>query len=252
MVRLVITDFSSIEDNQNFYSSYEQNSNLQKFFTIDSFKIQKVLLPKSTIYDEIYSLNLLSKKHLEKDQFLVYISDEDFFILFNHKTIYSSKINENYLVDDLIKSTLLTKHLVMISSSDQINKIHYVINSKFRASTEAILKENTKNLKGEIIAQSLGKVEELIKSQNELDCFKSFTYKNTYVASLFIFLFWFISSGLNLMTKEIFYKQSLDNVKSGLKVQNILLKKNKAKLNEKLKIYDDLTSCLITKANNDQ
>ena len=121
MVRLVVTDFATKEDNETFYLNDEFDIS-QKMFTYDSFKKQSVYLSKYEVTNTIYSLNLLSKEYLNKNQLLVHITDSEYFILFNHKTVYSAKINQNFITDDIIKSILITKHIAMLSSGGSIKK----------------------------------------------------------------------------------------------------------------------------------
>ena len=82
MVRLVVTDFQTRDDNDTFYLNDEFDIS-QKMFTYDSFKKHSVYLSRYEVTNEIYSLNLLSKKHLNKNQLLVHITDSEYFILFN-------------------------------------------------------------------------------------------------------------------------------------------------------------------------
>ena len=107
MVRLVRTDFSSRSDSEFFYINDEFEVS-QSMFTYDSFKKYEVFLPKY-MSDNLYSLNLLSKKYLDDNQFLIHIADNEYIILFNHKTVYSAKINQNFITDDMIKSILINK-----------------------------------------------------------------------------------------------------------------------------------------------
>ena len=60
MVRLVRTDFDTREDSEYFYIADEFDAS-QNMFTYSSFKKYSVYLSKYT-NDEIYSLNILSKK----------------------------------------------------------------------------------------------------------------------------------------------------------------------------------------------
>ena len=61
MVRLVITDFATKEDSEFFYVNDEFDVS-QNMFTYHSFKKYSVYLSKYS-NDEIYSLNLSSKKY---------------------------------------------------------------------------------------------------------------------------------------------------------------------------------------------
>ena len=65
MVRLVITDFATKEDSENFYINEEFDVS-QNMFTYSSFKKYSVYLSKYT-NDAVYSLNILSKKYLQKN-----------------------------------------------------------------------------------------------------------------------------------------------------------------------------------------
>ena len=243
MVRLVITDFATKDDNEAFYTSDEFDV-LQKVFTYDSFKRYSVYLSKYDTSDDIYSLNLLSKKYLPKNQFLIHIADGEYFILFNHKTVYSAKINQNFITDDMIKSILITKHIVLLSGGAEIEKIHYVINSKHRSAIENILKQNTRNEKGEVVAQTLGNIDELIKPLNELDNIKSHTFKNFVLIGFMASVLWVMVFGMEIFTKKVFYKQSLQNLKRQLKIEKRLVKRQEILLKSTMKKYTDLTACI--------
>lgn len=243
MVRLVITDFASKELNESFYLN-DEFAGEQNMFTYNSFKKYSVYLSKYETFDEIYSLNLLSKKHLGKNQFLIYISEKEYVILFNHKTVYSAKINQNFITDDMIKSILITKHIAMLSSGGAIENIYYVINSKYKSAVENILRQNTKNEKNEVVAKSLGEINDLIKPLNELDTFKSHTMKMFYATFVIGFVLWTVFFGLNIFTARLFEQQSLDNLKQELDIEAQLTKRQQILFNNSETKYKELTGCI--------
>lgn len=245
MVRLVITDFASKELNEIFYLNEEFVSE-QKMFTYNSFKKYSVYLSKYEISSENFSLNLLSKKNLGKNQFLIHISENEYIILFNHKTVYSAKINQNFITDDMIKSILITKHIAMLSSGGAIENIYYVINSKYKSAVENILKQNTKNEKNEVVAKSLGEINDLVKPLNKLDTFNSHISKIFYTISILGFIFWTMFFGLELLTAKLFEQQSLDDVKQELRIEGQLAKRQQILLNKNVKQYKELTECIST------
>ncbi|BAK72056.1 MAG: hypothetical protein AB7D49_06475 [Arcobacter sp.] len=242
MVRLVITDFATKEDSEFFYINDEFDIS-QNMFTYQSFKKYSVYLSKYT-NDEIYSLNLLSRKYLGKNQFLIHIADGEYVILFNHKTVYSAKINQNFITDDMIKSILITKHIAMLSSGGAIENIYYVINSKYKCAIENILKQNTKNEKQEVVAKSLGEMEELVKPLKELDTTKSHITKLVYMSLLLGASFWIIFFGLKTITDKVFYIEPLENLNRELRIETQLAKRQQILLNDNQKKYKDLTDCI--------
>jgi hypothetical protein len=244
MVRLVRTDFDTKEDSEYFYVSDEFDVS-QQMFTYSSFKKYSVYLSKYT-NDEIYSLNVLSKRYLQKNQFLIHISDSDYVILFNHKTVYSAKINQNFITDDMIKSILITKHIAMLSSGGDIENIYYVINSKYKSAVENILKQNTKNDKNHVVAKSLGESWDLVKPLNELDTFKSHISKLSFATVLIAGSMWAMFFGLNMFADKVFQKESLDILKREVKVEEQLIKRQNIILTNSKKEYKELTDCLIT------
>lgn len=249
MVRLVITDFTTKEDNEAFYTSDEFDS-LQQMFTYDSFKKYSVYLSKYDTSDEIYSLNLLSRKHLGRNQFLIHIADGEFIILFNHKTVYYAKISQNFITDDMIKSILITKHIAMLSSGGAIENIYYVVNSRYKSAIENILKQNTRNDKGDVVAQSLGEIKDLVRPLVELDTFKGHAFKNSFALIFVAGILWFMFYGLDVFSNSLFGKESLDSLNRELKVQNRLLKRQEVLYNKSLKEYKDLTDCITVKGTN--
>ena len=72
MVRLVITDCTSREQNEAFYLT-DEFAATQNMFTYSSFKKYSVCLSRYETNDEIYSLNLLSKKHFQVFVFYTYL-----------------------------------------------------------------------------------------------------------------------------------------------------------------------------------
>lgn len=245
MVRLVVTDFATKDDNETFYLNDEFDIS-QNMFTYESFKKYSVYLSKYEVTNTIYSLNLLSKKYLDKNQLLVHITDSEYFILFNHKTVYSAKINQNFITDDIIKSILITKHIAMLSSGGSIKKYYYVISSKYKSAVENILKQNTKNEKNEEIAYSLGNMEELVKPLNELDTFKSHFGKSTFVFFFVVLISWIMFFGLELVTKKYIYKEPLEKLKREVKIEKRLIQRQKILLNRTDKKYRELTDCITS------
>ena len=242
MVRLVRTDFDTKEDSEYFYTADEFDES-QNMFTYSSFKKYSVYLSKYT-NDDIYSLNILSKKYLQRNQFLIHISDSEYVILFNHKTVYSAKINQNFITDDMIKSILITKHIAMLSSGGDIENIYYVINSKYKSAVENILKQNTKNDKNHVVAKSLGESWDLVKPLNELDTFKSHISKLTFVTALIAGSVWAMFFGLNMFAEKVFQIESLDNLKREIKVEEQLIKRQNIMLNTSEKKYKEITACI--------
>lgn len=250
MVRLVRTDFDTKEDSEYFYISDEFDVS-QSMFTYSSFKKYKVYLSKYT-NDEIYSLNLLSKKYLKKNQFLIHISDEEYIILFNHKTVYSAKINSNFITDDMIKSILITKHIAMLSSGGTIDDIYYVISSKYKSAVENILKQNTKNEKNDEIAKPLGEIWDLVKPLNELDTFNSHYSKLIYSFILLGTASWVIFFGLESFINGIFEKKPLDTLKREVMVEDRMIQRQGILLKKEQDKYDEITKCLsVVKVKND-
>jgi hypothetical protein len=251
MVRLVVTDFTTKEDNESFYLGDEFDIS-QNMFTYDSFKKHNVYLSKYETSNSIYSLNLLSKKYLNKNQLLVHITDSEYFILFNHKTVYSAKINQNFITDDIIKSILITKHIAMLSSGGDIERYYYVITAKYKSAVENILKQNTKNEKNEELAQSLGNVEELVKPLNELDNFKSHFGKNIFVLFFVLLIAWIMFFGLDILTKKYIYKQPLEKLKREIKIEKRLINRQNILFKRIDKKYKKFTDCITsTEVKND-
>lgn len=246
MVRLVITDFSTREDNDAFYQAEEFDSQIQ-MFVYNSFKKHGVYLSKYETNDQIYSLNLLSKKHLAKNQFLIHIAEGEFIILFNHKTIYSAKISQNFITDDMIKSILITKHVAMLSSGGSIDKIYYVINSRYKSAIENILKQNTRNENGDVVAQSLGEIKDLVKPLIELDTFNGTMYKNTFSLVFVVGILWVMFFGLNMVTNKYLGENSLDKLQQDLLVENRVLKRQQILYEKSIKEYRELTDCITIK-----
>lgn len=245
MVRLAITDFASKEESEYFYVNEEYETS-QNMFTYSAFKKYSAYLPKEDT-SKFYSLNLLSKKYLEKNRFLIHIADEEFVILFNHKTIYSAKINPNFITDDMIKSILITKHITMLSSGGELDRFYYVINSKFRAALEIILKQNIKNEKKQVIAQSLGDIEDLVASLKDLDTPQSHTTKLSILALLLGGSFWLSFFGLSIIKDKYLQIEPLEPLKQELNFEDSFKTRQLKTLSDVQKEYNKLTECITYK-----
>ncbi|OCL85465.1 hypothetical protein AAX26_01891 [Aliarcobacter thereius] len=245
MVRLAITDFSSQEESEHFYLDNDLE-NSKRLFTYNSFKKNEVYVSKNSVYD-FYSLNLLSKEYLDGNEFLIYIADEEFVLLFNHKTIYSVKLNLNFITDDIIKSILMTNHITMLSSGGKINKINYIIDSKFRAAIEVLLQENIKNDIKEIICFKLGDSKDLVENLNELDTTNSFYSKISILFILAFAIFYGMFFGLNDLKEDYLTHPSLDPIKQELEFENRFISRQDKTLINVQKEYDDLISCISNK-----
>ena len=167
-------------------------------------------------------------------------------ILFNHKTVYSAKINQNFITDDMIKSILITKHIAMLSSGGAIENIYYVVNSKYKSAIENILKQNTKNEKNEVVAKSLGEIKDLVKPLNELDTFNSHSSKMFYSIFLVSFILWTMVFGLELFTSRLFEQQSLDNLNQEVTIETQMAKRQQILLNNSENKYKELSGCIST------
>lgn len=247
MVRIIVTDYSTKEEYEDFYSDPNELEFLSEVFVYHKYKKNKAYLPKSQINDSIYSLNLLSKKYLDSDNFLVYIGDSEFYILFNHKTIYSAKINENFITDDMIKSILITKHLTMLSSGGSIDEIYYVIDSKYRFAIENILKQNTKNEKHQVIAHELGHIDTLVKNIPEMDTLGTFVKKNSLIAAIILFMIIMINSIFPAIEKNYLVNNYVSKYEKDLKIEQQLSGKLVNRFNIVSKEFKELTQCITPK-----
>ncbi|MEJ5167763.1 MAG: hypothetical protein WHU93_01225 [Arcobacteraceae bacterium] len=243
MVRLVATDFKTKEASEAFYVG-KQFDESQKIFTYSFFKQYSLHISKYQGNYKIYSLNLLSKKYLNNNEFLIYITDEDFLVLFNHKTIYTAKINLHYITDDIIKSILIAKHLVaVLNTDDNQKKLNYLIDSRYKYAVENIVRENIK-INDMIIAQNLGDIEELTMPMNELLDMKTHYSRLAFVSVLLIGVFWVIGFGLDMVSNKILFNTSLDDLRSEVDFENRALIRQQKILDSHLSQYNETTKCL--------
>lgn len=243
MVRLVATDFKTKEASEAFYLNEKFDAS-QKIFTYSFFKKYSLYMSRYLGNYKIYSLNLLSKKYLDNNEFLVYITDEEFLVLFNHKTIYASKINLHYITDDIIKSILITKHLVaVLNIEDTQKKLNYLIDSRYKYAIENILKENVK-LNDMVISKNLGDIEELTTPMNELLNTKIHYSRLAYVASLFVVVIWIFGFGLDIVSNKIFFNTSLDDLRSEVDFESRALIRQQKILDTHLSQYNEITKCI--------
>lgn len=243
MVRLVATDFKTKESSEAFYLNEKFDSS-QKIFTYNFFKQYSVYMSRYLGNYKIYSLNLLSKKYLNDNEFLIYITDEEFLVLFNHKTIYTAKINLHYITDDIIKSILITKHLVaVLNIDDTTKKLNYLIDSRYKYAIENIVRENIK-IDDKAVAQNLGDIEELTLPMNELLNIKTHYSRLAFVAGLFVVVFWVMGYGLDMVSNKIFFNTSLDDLRSEVDFENRSLIRQQKILDTHLSQYNEITKCI--------
>ena len=243
MVRLVITDFPTKEDNEDFYI-HDEFDVLQNMFTFDSFKKHSVLLSRYDTHDEIYSLNLLSKKNLDNNQLLVHIADEEYYILFNHKTVYTAKINSNFITDDIMKSVLITKHIAMLSSGGNIENIYYVINSKYNSAIENIFIQNTKLNDEKKTAKKLGDVKTLVRNLSPLDTLNTYTIKSSIIIGLIALFLSIVFYALPAIESTYIEKSSLKGLEKEIKIQKRLVVRQKILLRTAKRKQEELVQCV--------
>ncbi len=246
MVRLVRTDFSSLTQNKDFYSKDEYSS-MQKMFTYENFKAHEVFLKKEDTKEDIYSLNILSKKYLPYEEFLVYISTDEFYIVFNHKTTYYSKINNDFFMDDIMKAILITKHISKLSNEDEAKNIHLLLNTNNNTLLKKLFQENTKNLKQRIFVSSLEDVTSLVKGLNPLITNNSFILRNVYILSMGLFVLWFLSTGMTTIDNRFIKKHSLKTIKKAINIETLRIKRTKKSYLVLEKEYKKITKCLDPK-----
>ena len=251
MVRLVRDDFLNVEDNHAFYSNNEVEK-FDKMIWLKSLKVKHVELPSiMAANNEIYSLINLSKQYLSKNQLLVSITDEDYIILFNHKTVYSAKVNIDFLIDDIIKSILINKHISRLSMSEENKTLHYIVSSKFKDAIEYLFEQNTKNENNKVIAKSLGDIDVLVKPLIKLDTYSTFFYKNLILLGLAVFSFYTLFFGLDAIKSKYFSINSLSSLESKISLYKRFIKKETINLKKVQVEYKEIISCLGQKENND-
>ncbi|MCK9337131.1 MAG: hypothetical protein M0P43_04775 [Arcobacteraceae bacterium] len=243
MVRLVATDFKTKAASEAFYLN-DRTDVSQKLFSYHYFKQYWVYMSHYRDNRKIYSLNFLSKKYLQKNEFLLYITDEEYVILFNHKTIYASKININFITDDIIKSILLTRHFAMllnISSSEK--RLSYIVDSRYKLAIENILKENTK-IEDRVIAYSMGDIDDLTSTMNELINTKTHFSRLSFVVIFTIGILWSMFYGLEIFSNKVFFNTSLDDLRTEVDFENRAVMRQQTILDKNTLQYNELTKCL--------
>ncbi len=227
MVRLITTDLF-----QNNRNTYEKTNDIE-IFSYYKFEKYNTFVSKLDLQNDLYSLNLLSKKHLNKENFLIYINDFEYVICFDHKTIYSLKITGDFKINDIIKSVLITKNLIMLLSGGDINKVYYLIDSEFEELYRNILRENLQNEKGEYIIHKLGDQKNLIQNLPKLETKKRFVLKYLSLGVLIIFSIFMSTNPFSKSDQEQLMVENYKQLETQLNVTNTQLAKNQ-------KILDDI------------
>ena len=238
MVRLITTDC--------FYNS-NNNETLQngiKIFVYHDFQEHSSIVSKDDLKDTLYSLNIVSKIHLPKEKFLIYMNDFEYSICFNHKTIYSLRLSETFKINDIIQSVLITKNLIMLLSAGEIDKEYCIIDSKYEELYKNLLEENLKNAQEECTVQNIGTTEHLVKKLPELETLTKFLFKYLTLGIGFIIVILFTFNTFNQDRDNCYELSQKNKLLTKINGQNIQLKKNEenfAILNQK---YFTLFECI--------
>jgi hypothetical protein len=233
MVRLVTTNcFYSDDDGKNYCAIDTNTLDNLKVSTYFNFEEYVTFVQKDDLKNTLYSLNLISKTHLSNEKFLIYINDNEYSICFDHKTIYSLKIEKQFKLNDIIKSVLITKNLIMLLSAGDINKVYFIIDSQYEELYKNILIENLKNDKGEHTVEKLGNLQHLIKELPELETKRTFLFKYITLGVLIFVSIYLTFDGLNRFSKRFFPINNNSVIVSQIKFQNTQLIQNQIKLKE--------------------
>lgn len=228
MVRLITTD---IINREKIIDTNLKDKNIE-VFSYFQFEKYSAFVSSLELQNDLYSLNLLSKKYLLKENFLIYMSDFEYSICFDHKTIYSLKIMGDFKINDLIKSVLITKNLIMLLGGGSSNKIYFLIDSEYEELYTNILRENLKNEKGEYSVNKLGNLIDLTRGLVQLETKKKFLYKYLFLG---VMLLLSVTVSFTLFSKESKDKPIEENYKKlEIKLDNLKgqLAYNQKKLNE--------------------
>lgn len=245
MVRLVLTNFPFAHEIKEFYAEgFEKN--MKRMFFYNGFNNkEEVYLPKEDLKKtKFYSINELSQNFIEDNNFLVYISDRQFNILFDHITISSTILDKKYKIEDIIKLIIITKHLSILSSGGDLEKIFYVIDSEHKSTIEHLLKINTMNENAQIIAKDLGTKEELIPKLTELDTSESFIFKQLQLLLVTTITFCAIFFGAELLFKKIQPYEDITSIESKISNSNTEININERREKSLIKKLTDLKSCM--------
>ncbi|MEA3354358.1 MAG: hypothetical protein U9Q33_11135 [Campylobacterota bacterium] len=241
MVRLINTE--CFYDRKDLYCSVDIDlTNSQEVYGYDNFNKISIMLPKDELNgDQFYSLNSLSQKRLEENQFLIYINNKEFCVLYDHKTIYYSKIA--YTINDLIKSFLITKHLLMLLSIGSADKVYCVIDSPYKKLYKELIVQNMKSTE-DIKIVDLGDIDEIVRSLPQLNTKKNHIIKYLSVSLLVLFSTYFVFFGLKDITNKFYPINDLTNLTVKLKKENRLLKKNETLLKSVEEEYKYIKECI--------
>ena len=240
MVRLVITDFAIKEKAYEHYKVTEYDA-FKEIFVYSNFKKEVTYVPESVKSEKFYSINELSKSKLEDEEFLIYVNEEEFILLFNHKTIFYTYMDENFFLEDLSKSIVVMKHMNQMISNIPDSKIVMVVESSKRSLIKTVLENNIS------IPIEQRSLEEMIQNEPTMDTNNSFMKKNlTFIASLALIL-WIGFYGFSMLSHQIFYKTSLQKINKDLKLHKRLISRANVTIKTKQKEYEELKACMTNK-----
>ena len=214
MVRLINIDFEVNLDNPYVSSN--------KFLVNGHFA--DIYFYGSGVNDSFYSLNALSEHYLDEKEFLIYIDDYQFSLLFNHKTLYCIPLDKKYFKNDLIKAILLRLHIISILGMGRDIIVHYCINTS--RDIESILHDNIKLNNKDIELKNLGVCEELVKPIESLDTKVKLLSKYSLIVVMLIVCVVYIIQGVPYIHKSFFSNEQLNIIQKKISLENRLKSTN--------------------------
>jgi len=220
MVRLINTDWHQ--------KSQEKDSITKSFLVDGSFK--DVSFYGKKVQNRYFSLNDISKKNLDAKEFLIYVDDFQFSLLFDHKTLYCIPLEWNYFKKDLQKAIVLRMHIISILGMGQNLLIKYIINT--RKDIEHELHHAMQLPNREIQLQSLGNIKDIIASSQPIDTKSILFSKYTTISIILTLAILFSIQGLPLIKERFFSSTKVLELQKNIQVEKQINTINHAKIKE--------------------
>ena len=184
----------------------------------------------------IYLWQIITKYDSTQSKFTTYMYNHiNWFLGSQHfKNVSNFNINYNEFNEDLYANN--NDSIESEANEQDLNTI-----------LKLIWNDLSKNEQKEIIAQSLGNVDDLVVGLKELDTPKSHTLKLAILISLLAGSFWLSFFGLDMIKDKYLQIEPLDPQKQEINFEDNFKARQEKTLNDVQSEYDTLTNCITNK-----
>ena len=203
-----------------------------EIFSYHDYQIHSTIVPAAALVDDLYSINILSKIYLADNNFLIYMNNNEYIIVFNHETIYMQELSNEFIFNDIIKLSLITKNLLNLLSIGKQQTTYFIIDSQYKELHENILYRNIFKNNSHGSFKNLGSISELVKKIPELETRSKYNGKLILLLVLIMISLYFTFGGLSKIISNYYSANSNALIESQIKIVSKQIEKNMEFLNQ--------------------